>query len=167
MRKHSTRLAAILCIVFGTILLSSCSGTPPRSVAKHAEPAPSVLLVRLTQKVPFSGHLKPLSRTSAFQYYGIPEEKSVSIAAAASDNTPENAAVWLAPSGATARRIAYLTGKHYSSQRDSYEGCHETQACKLDSAVVLQNGRYVFCCVSADNRKARLTVSHLAHQLTH
>ncbi len=104
----------------------------------------------------FSDILSPVDIKIAASQYGFDEsDVTDSKVLCSTQATTEEIGLFKCSSEDAAARVKTAAAARVKSQRETYESYAPAEMPKLDDAIVVQNGLYVFYIVSADSSKAQ------------
>lgn len=155
MKKISLVFLAICMMIFG--LFSACT-RETETVTYDFESLSS----QLEESGAFSDILSPVELDIAAQFYGIdPNDVSESKVLCSTVATTEEIALFKCVSTEAAAKVKAAAAERVETQRATYESYAPQEMPKLDDAIVMQNGVYVFYIVSADASKAQAVLDNL------
>lgn len=142
------KLSILLAIAVVLSLFAGCS--------KPKELDLSDLSEQLNENVIFSETLMLLGTEDAERLYRI-EESDVSevIAYAGTGATVDEFSLWKAVDTEAVLRIAEKVQERIDAQREGYLDYKADEVPKLDNAVLVQSGNYVFLCITEDAETAQ------------
>ncbi len=144
---------ALWIIVALCLLLAVFAGCTPKSESKDYD------VVALSQKISsegkFSDLLNPVDEKMAASLYGFSQENVTDCALLCSTGaTTEEIGIFKCADTEYAKELFTIAQARVKSQRSAYESYAPAEMPKLDDAVVLNDGLYVFYVVSLDSSKA-------------
>lgn len=149
MKKPSLILAISILII--AALLSGCA-----QKGKTADYNLAELSAKLEKSGAFSDILSPVEADVAAQFYGIePGDIAECSVLCSTGATTEEIGLFKCVSEDAARKVKAAADKRVESQRTAYESYAPKEMPKLDDAIVVQDGVYVFYIVANDASKAR------------
>ncbi|MDR1131392.1 MAG: DUF4358 domain-containing protein [Oscillospiraceae bacterium] len=137
-----------VCMAFN--ILSGCSAAKPVAYDLAA------LSEQVGQSGAFTDFLSPVTETIAATFYGFEEtEVTESDVRLSTGATTEEIALFKCADETAAAKLKANAETRVETQRSIYESYAPGEMPKLDDAIVVRNGLYVFYIVSADAAKVR------------
>lgn len=143
------------CMVFG--VLTGCA-----EKAKPTEYDLEALGKQLADSGAFSDILSPVNKEIAASFYGFEDaEVTECVEYCSTGATTEEITLLKCASEEAAAKIKANAQARVETQRTIYESYAPLEMPKLDDAIVMQDGLYVFYVVSADSAKAQAVLDTL------
>lgn len=151
MKKFISLLMACLC----ALSFTACSGKKqPVSVDVSA------LAQKLAAEVKFEDELTKIEIDMVEKLYGIEQADIVSAAVyEGTGSTAEEAAVFEAKDGDSAKRIQTAVNQRVEDQKESYVDYIPEEMPKLENPVIVVKDNYVVLCISSDNETAKKIIN--------
>ncbi len=157
-------LCMVLAALTVTCSLAACGGSDDDgkdSGSKASASAESVDVVEVADKlksdITYDDELIEIDSGKIESILGVAADsyKSAKVYISSSGATPEEIACFEATNGSTATTIESSLKTRITNQKSTFTDYKPEQAPKLDDAVLIKDGSYVYLCISGDSSKAK------------
>ena len=166
--KMKKTICTILCALSIMCAFTACSGdknssdtssaTSQTTASEKTESKDvSAIADKLKSDIKFDDELVELNKEKMTKLLSISEDKFTAAKSyiCSSGATPEEIDCFEAKDDASAEEIKNALQNRIDSLKKTFKDYNPEQAPKLDSPVLIANGKYVFLCISGDNNKAK------------
>lgn len=165
MKMRKTLCAALAVITFCTAALTSCGGSDPDSKASgsaadaaQTDVTKDVVAIadKLKSDITYKDQLNELSPEMVEKHLKVSQDLYTAgkVYIGSGGATAEEIACFEAKDSESAGKIKEALEARVESQKKAFENYQPQEMDKLNSPVIIQQGNYVFMCISDDNSKA-------------
>lgn len=146
--KNSMKKSGLTAVLAALALLAAGCGS---SAVKEIDA--KALADTLASEVTYEDSLEVLDEEVAGVYFELEDDVTTSLYMG-SGSTAEEVAVFAASDEETAKKQLSHVQDFLDDQKESFQDYIPEEAKRIDDAVLVQRGKYVILCVSADSAKA-------------
>lgn len=150
----------LACFLAASVLLGTagCAGKgagAPMDVGKTAD--------AMAKSVKFSDQMSAVDLKTAEKLFGL--DAGTVVAAKAYESTgatAEEVAAFEAKDETAEKQVAAAVKKRVENQKAAFQGYQPKEMTKLQSPLIVENGKYVFLCIADDTSPARQAIDQAA-----